>query len=1038
MATTPVERRLAAILAADVAGYSRHMERDEDGTFARLKRLRDEVLEPVLARHGGRVVDLKGDGAMIEFRSAVAAVEAAVDIQRALRDRDAELPEAERIRSADRDQSGRGDRRRRRDLRRRRQRGGADREPVRARRRLADARGAQRGGGQARSRSGPCRAAPAQEHRRGRGGVPGCGPRRRRAVAAALDPAAGRALAGSRRRRLLPLLVLGGCLVDLAGDSASHAQARRRRAALRQSRRRRGDREAGPGDHRGRHHRSRTVPRPRRDRPHLDRRPTRSGRSAPARYAASCDVDYVLEGSIQRQGDRVRVTRPARRRPLGDATSGPSAGTARPRMCSPCRPSWPSRSPATSAGTVGSPRPVGRLRGASRRRPDRLRPLHARRRGQASDDAGELGGGRRGCWSGDRAGPEPCPRLDRPLLGPLDERRRQAARRRDRRAGGARRRAPRRAAGSGGRGRPRCAGGGAGRSRRPRAAEPAFEEALAAQPQPYRRAGRLRRLGQQFRRARGGCGGRRPAGPPRPELPGLGRRRHRLRLPHGGPVRGRAARARPSAGGAPRQGPSRRPRRWPSPRWAAAPSPRPRSRRPWPASPTSRPRPSSARPTFAEADRGRAVKAMAAVGFPTCARAADLAQAGIAAPPARVRGRARARSPTRNHESRSIERARADRPGSSSLIRRQLRDRCQAPRSSSPAPAGVERVRAPKRGAFRPTIDFASGPSPFDGMRVSATSGGCQMNLAAPAALAAALWLSSTGGPCAQDGVVHRETGTASFYGTELAGRRTASGERYDPARAHGRPPDPAARGRGHGGGAGQRAVGDGRGQRSRAIHGRTDDRPFPARRPRRSGSSSPGSPGFGSARRASSCGRGSRTQTEPERRQPCCLGDRARECKAGQARVQSRHRQAGEQDRDRDAVGADDLALAPGRGECRLQQRGRVLQHEPRQEPQQRLSRAGMLGAEQDRDDRSGHAADAQCRDGGERDQVPEVGEQRCAKPRADRRPGPKAGRVRSVRRRWRTAGPPPGPGRRGSSRRRRRRPGPGRPRRRSALSWA
>ena len=56
------------------------------------------------------------------------------------------------------------------------------------------------------------------------------------------------------------------------------------------------------------------------------------------------------------------------------------------------------------------------------------------------------------------------------------------------------------------------------------------------------------------------------------------------------------------------------------------------------------------------------------------------------------------------------------------------------------------------------------------------------MNLAAPAALAAALWLASTGGPWAQDGVVHRETGTASFYGPELAGRRTASGERYDPA----------------------------------------------------------------------------------------------------------------------------------------------------------------------------------------------------------------------------------------------------------------
>ena len=69
------------------------------------------------------------------------------------------------------------------------------------------------------------------------------------------------------------------------------------------------------------------------------------------------------------------------------------------------------------------------------------------------------------------------------------------------------------------------------------------------------------------------------------------------------------------------------------------------------------------------------------------------------------------------------------------------------------------------------------------------------MNLAAPAALAAALWLSSTGGPWAQDGVVYRETGTASFYGPELAGRRTASGERYDPGRADGRPPDAAPRG---------------------------------------------------------------------------------------------------------------------------------------------------------------------------------------------------------------------------------------------------
>jgi TolB-like protein/class 3 adenylate cyclase len=98
MATVRVERRLAAILAADVVGYSRLTERDEAGTFARLKLLRKELIEPVLARHGGRFVDLKGDGAIVEFQSAVEAVEAAVEIQRAMLDRDPELPEAERIR----------------------------------------------------------------------------------------------------------------------------------------------------------------------------------------------------------------------------------------------------------------------------------------------------------------------------------------------------------------------------------------------------------------------------------------------------------------------------------------------------------------------------------------------------------------------------------------------------------------------------------------------------------------------------------------------------------------------------------------------------------------------------------------------------------------------------------------------------------------------------------------------------------------------------------------------------------------------------
>jgi TolB-like protein/class 3 adenylate cyclase len=98
MATGRVERRLSAILAADVVGYSRLMERDEAGTFARLKELRKALVEPVLAQHGGRFVDLKGDGAIVEFQSAVEAVEAAVEIQRAMQAQDAELPEAERIR----------------------------------------------------------------------------------------------------------------------------------------------------------------------------------------------------------------------------------------------------------------------------------------------------------------------------------------------------------------------------------------------------------------------------------------------------------------------------------------------------------------------------------------------------------------------------------------------------------------------------------------------------------------------------------------------------------------------------------------------------------------------------------------------------------------------------------------------------------------------------------------------------------------------------------------------------------------------------
>ena len=70
------QRKLAAIIAADVVGYSRLMGRDESGTLARLRRNRSERLDPVLSKYGGRLVKLTGDGALVEFASAVDALSA--------------------------------------------------------------------------------------------------------------------------------------------------------------------------------------------------------------------------------------------------------------------------------------------------------------------------------------------------------------------------------------------------------------------------------------------------------------------------------------------------------------------------------------------------------------------------------------------------------------------------------------------------------------------------------------------------------------------------------------------------------------------------------------------------------------------------------------------------------------------------------------------------------------------------------------------------------------------------------------------------
>src|SRR4029077_13925116 len=92
-----MERRLAAILAADVVGYSRLMEHDEAGHLAALKSRRREILQPAVSKHRGRVVKLMGDGALVEFGSAVNAVACAVELQASMENANAGVAEDQRI-----------------------------------------------------------------------------------------------------------------------------------------------------------------------------------------------------------------------------------------------------------------------------------------------------------------------------------------------------------------------------------------------------------------------------------------------------------------------------------------------------------------------------------------------------------------------------------------------------------------------------------------------------------------------------------------------------------------------------------------------------------------------------------------------------------------------------------------------------------------------------------------------------------------------------------------------------------------------------
>src|SRR5215469_10676576 len=97
MAEERAQRRLAAILAADVVGYSRLMEQDEAGTLAALKQRRKDILDPLLAQHHGRIVKVMGDGVLIEFASAVDAVECAAGLRNRMAAAGAADPEHQRV-----------------------------------------------------------------------------------------------------------------------------------------------------------------------------------------------------------------------------------------------------------------------------------------------------------------------------------------------------------------------------------------------------------------------------------------------------------------------------------------------------------------------------------------------------------------------------------------------------------------------------------------------------------------------------------------------------------------------------------------------------------------------------------------------------------------------------------------------------------------------------------------------------------------------------------------------------------------------------
>src|SRR6266516_6817874 len=92
-----IERRLAAILAADVVGYGRLIGADEEGTLAQLKAHRSALVDPKISEHRGRIVKTTGDGILVEFASVVDALRCAVEVQRGMAAQNADVPQDIRI-----------------------------------------------------------------------------------------------------------------------------------------------------------------------------------------------------------------------------------------------------------------------------------------------------------------------------------------------------------------------------------------------------------------------------------------------------------------------------------------------------------------------------------------------------------------------------------------------------------------------------------------------------------------------------------------------------------------------------------------------------------------------------------------------------------------------------------------------------------------------------------------------------------------------------------------------------------------------------